>query len=121
MTYLNKLMNWNSLFLGVFYGTIAQIGTFLQLQGNIKYGWYQKYPVLLLLFAIPLSWLYIKSVEFFVLAFNGKIWPSRFIGFSLGVIVFAMMSRYLFGEPITTKVVVSIILAICIVLVQIYL
>lgn len=114
-------MNWSNLMLGIFYGTIAQIGTFLQLQGNIKYGWYEKYPILLLSSAIPLAWLYIKSVELFVLAFDGRIWPSRFIGFSLGVIVFALLSRYLFGEPITLKVVVSIILAVCIVLVQIYL
>ena len=114
-------MNWNSLILGIFYGTIAQIGTFLQLQGNIKYGWYQKYPIILLASAIPLAWLYIKSVELFVFAFNGKIWPSRFIGFSLGVIVFAILSRYLFGEPITIKVILSIILALLIVLTQIYL
>jgi hypothetical protein len=114
-------MNWNSLILGVFYGIIAQIGTFLQLQGNIKYGWYQKYPIILLASAVPLAWLYIKSVELFVLAFDGKIWPSRFIGFSLGVIVFAIMSRYLFGEPITLKVIISIILALLIVLTQIYL
>jgi hypothetical protein len=114
-------MNWNSLSLGIIYGLIAQIGTFLQLQGNIKYGWYQKYPVLLLAAAIPISWLFIKSVENFVIAFDGKIWPSRFIGFSLGMIVFALMSRYLFGEPITLKVSISIFLALCIVLVQIYL
>ena len=114
-------MNWNNLFLGIFYGLIAQIGTFLQLQGNIRYGWYEKHPILLLSSSIPLAWLYIKSVELFVSAFDGRIWPSRFIGFSLGVIVFALMSRYLFGEPITLKVVVSIFLALCIVLAQIYL
>lgn len=113
-------MNWNALFLGIFYGAIAQVGTFLQLQGNIKYGWYEKYPILLLSLAIPLSWLYIKSVEHLVLSSNGNIWPSRFIGFGIGIIVFAMMSYYLFKEPITLKVILSVILSISIILVQIY-
>jgi hypothetical protein len=51
----------NNLLLGGLYGLIAQIGTFLQLQGNVKYDWYSKHPVILLLCSIPLSWLYIQS------------------------------------------------------------
>lgn len=113
-------MNWYNLFWGTFWGFIAQIATFLQLQGNIKYHWYEKYPIILLLASIPISWLYIKSVEHLVLSFNGSIWPSRFIGFGMGIIVFALMSYYLFKEPITLKVILSILLGISIILVQIY-
>jgi hypothetical protein len=110
----------NKLFMGVLYGVIAQILTFLQLQGNIKYGWFQKYTVIMLLAAIPISYLFIKSVENFVGAYNGEIWPSRLIGFGIGAIVFTIMSALLFKEPFTLKTGVSTILALTILLIQIY-
>lgn len=109
-----------NLLYGVLYGTIAQIFTFLQLQGNIKWNWFQKYPIVMLLSAIPLTWLYIKSVEHLVKAFNGEIWPTRLIGFGVGVIVFALMSRFIFNEAINLKTLICLILAFCIILVQLY-
>jgi len=108
-----------NIFYGVLYGVIAQILTFLQLQGNIKYGWFQKYPIIMLLAAMPISYLFIKSVEYFVAAYNGEIWPSRLIGFGIGVIIFTLMSKMLFGEPFTTKTAVCLALGTAIVLIQI--
>ena len=108
-----------NIFYGVLYGVIAQILTFLQLQGNIKYGWFQKYPIIMLLAAMPISYLFIKSVEYFVAAYNGQIWPSRLIGFGIGVIIFTLMSKMLFGEPFTTKTAVCLTLGTAIVLIQI--
>lgn len=109
----------SKLLLGIGYGLIAQILTFIQLQGNIKYDWYKKYPTPLLLAAIPISWLFIKSVEYLVLAYNGELWPSRLIGFGIGVIVFSGMSHYLFGETISAKTIVCLILSVMILLIQI--
>lgn len=107
------------LFYGFAYGLIAQVMTFLQLQGNIKYGLLQKYPLLTLLSAIPISYCFIKSVEYFVAAYSGQIWPSRLIGFGIGVIVFSLMSRFMFGESFTPKTIVCLVLATCIVTIQI--
>ena len=108
-----------NLFYGVLYGVIAQILTFLQLQGNIKYGWSQKYPMIMLLGAIPISYLFIKSVENFVAAYNGEIWPSRLLGFGLGVIIFTIMSKLMFGEPFTAKTSICLALGTAIILIQI--
>jgi hypothetical protein len=110
----------NKLFIGLGYGFIAQVLTFLQLQGNIKWQWYQKYPIALLVMSIPMAWLYIKSVEAFVQHFDGEIWPSRLIGFGVGIIVFASMSYFMFGEAITSKTLVCLILAASILLIQIF-
>lgn len=106
--------------IAIVYGTIAQIGTFIQLQGNARYNWYDKHPIIVLLFGIPLSWLYMKSVNHFIVAYNGQIWPSRLIGFGIGIIVFSLMSFYLYKEPITLKTAISILLGLCIILIQIF-
>ena len=99
---------------------IGQIGSFLQLQGAIKYGWYEKYFWPILLSSIPVSYFYIKSVQLYVEGFHGQIWPSRLIGFALGILVFTTLSTLLFKEHMTVKTIVCLILAISIVAVQLF-
>jgi hypothetical protein len=105
---------------GIIFGIIAQVGTFLQLQGNIKYGWFDKYPIIILLSSIPIGYFYIKSVQHFVIGFSGELWPSRLIGFVVGIFVFSIMSITLFKEPITLKTVICLFLAIIILLIQLF-
>jgi hypothetical protein len=107
------------LFIGILYGILAQILTFVQLQGNIKWGLLEKYPVLTLLSSVPLSYLFLKSVENIVKSFNGEIWPSRLIGFSIGIIVFALMSYLIFKEPINLKTIICLLLGMTILAIQI--
>ena len=102
------------------YGLLGQVGSFMQLQGAMKLGWYPKYFWPVLFMSVPLSWLYIKSVEHFVAAFDGQLWPSRLIGFGLGIIVFSLMSYYLFKEPFTPKTIVCIGLGLTIIALQIF-
>jgi len=106
--------------LGLVYMFIAQIGTFVQLQGNAKYDWYLKHPITLLISGIPLTWLYLQSVKNMVISFNGEMWPSRILGFGVGVIVFALMSYFLFKEPITLKTLLCLSLSFIIILIQIF-
>ena len=109
-----------NLFYGVLYGIIGQILTFLQLQGNIKYGWFKEHPILMLLASIPISFSFIKSVEYLVKAYDGELWPSRLIGFGIGAIVFTILSWWLFKEPFGLKTAVCMLLATAILLIQIF-
>ena len=110
----------NRLLLGIFYGILGQVFSFMQLQGSIKYGWYQKYPILILLSSIPAAWFYIKSVEHLVAWAGGELWPSRLIGFGIGIIIFVILSLILFKEPITLKTLTCLMLAVSILLVQMF-
>jgi len=107
-------------FWGIVCGLLGQIISFMQLQGGIKWGWTDKYLAIILLISIPSTWLYIKSVENFIIYFNGTLWESRFLGFAIGVIVFAILSSILFKEPFTMKVLISMLLAVLIICVQIF-
>ena len=42
-----------NLVFGILYGILGQVGSFVQLQAALKYGWYPKYTVPLLLMAVP--------------------------------------------------------------------
>jgi multidrug transporter EmrE-like cation transporter len=104
---------------GILWGLLGQILSFMQLQGSVKYGWFIKYPILILISSIPATWFYLNSVNNLVAAFDGQLWPSRLIGFGIGIIIFVGLSIILFKEPITAKTLVCLALAACILGVQI--
>ena len=106
--------------LGILWGLTAQALTFFQLQGQLKYQWMKDYTWVVVLMGIPISFMFMQSVKHFVLGFGGEIWPSRLIGFGIGVIVFTIMSELLFKEPFTTKTGICLFLGLLIILVQIF-
>lgn len=105
---------------GILWGIGAQVLTFYQLQGQLKYQWLKDNLWLSLLLGLPISFMFMKSVGSFVSAFGGEIWPSRLIGFGVGVIVFTVMSYLLFKEPFTTKTLVCLFLGCLIVAIQVF-
>lgn len=113
-------MDITKIVLGIFLGFLGQIGSFMQLQGALKYNWYDKYLWVILLSSIPVSWLYIKSVTFLVEGCGGEIWPSRLIGFAVGIMVFSILSVILFKETFTLKTMICLFLSFCIVSIQLF-
>ncbi len=105
---------------GILFGIIAQVITFFQLQGQMKIEWFKNHPLLTAFLGVPVSLLFMTSVKNFVEAYNGQIWPSRLIGFGIGVVVFTIMSHYMFKEPLTLKTLICLGLGVCIILVQLF-
>lgn len=104
--------------LAVVYGIIGQVISFVQLQASIKWGWTEKFGWALMFLGLPISWAFMKSVQHFIYAFDGEIWPSRLGGFGIGVIVFSLMGWFLFREGITMKTGVCLLLSLAIILIQ---
>jgi len=113
-------MDVGKVLIGLLFGVIAQIMTFFQLQGPMKYNWFKNHYWLVVLMGIPISMLFMFSVKNMVLAFGGQMWPSRLIGFSIGAIVFTYFSWSLFGEPLTLKTIICLFLAVSILMVQLF-
>jgi hypothetical protein len=104
---------------GMLWGLAGQILSFLQLQGSVKYGWNKEYPWLIYISSMLGLWLFIQSVTNIVDYYGGELWPSRLIGFGIGIITFSTMSWVMFKEPFTLKTLICIGLAACIVGIQI--
>ena len=113
-------MDKEKLFIGVVFGILAQTLTFFQLQGQLKYDWFKNHYWLVVLMGIPVSMLFMYSVKNMVTAYGGEMWPSRLIGFSIGAIVFTYFSWSLFGEPLTMKTIICLILSFSILGVQLF-
>ena len=105
---------------GILLGLVAQTLTFIQLQGLYKWQWMKDKMWAVVLLGIPISALFMLSVRFMVEHFDGQLWPSRLIGFVIGTIMFTIMSVSLFGEPITMKTAICLVLSFIILMVQLF-
>ena len=50
---------------------------------------------------------------------GGLLWPARFIGFGVGMIIYAIGVWYFFSEGINMKTTVSLGLAILLIIIQV--
>ena len=99
-------------------GAIAQVISFIQLQGQVIWKFPKENPYVMMLLGLPISLLFIKSTKLMNEHFLAS-WPGRLIGFGIGVVIFTIMSWLLFKEHPTPKTLVCLGLALTIILVQI--
>ena len=100
-------------------GAIAQAISFIQLQGQSLWKFPKDNPYIMMLLGLPISLLYIHSTRLMNEHFLAS-WPGRLIGFGVGVVVFTIMSWFLFKEYPTPKTLTCLGLACLIVILQIF-
>jgi hypothetical protein len=105
---------------GIFLVILAQIISYLQLQGPGKWEILKRYEYVLVLMGIPIGFLLINATKLINGYFNGSTWPGRLVGQSIGIIIFSIMSYLVFKEGVTVKTATCILLSIAIILIQIY-
>ena len=116
----NAPINWYYILLGFIVTVIAQLGAWVQHNLQFKYpkldetfwGWY--------VLAIPLTYVFVLATKYNVLGF-GSIWGARFVGFAIGMLVYAIMIQVYFKEPFTYKIALQLFLCFAIIFVQGYL
>ena len=99
---------------------LAQTMVWLQLNGQFVWDSFRKYEWVLILFGLPISWVFLEATRQGVAAFDGLLWPQRFLAFACGIIIFSLFTWILKGEGINTKTLISLCLASCLVLIQIF-
>jgi hypothetical protein len=106
-----------NLFLSICLFGIAQSMVWFQTNGQFISEWIKKSPWTISLLGIPISYLYIRGTNFAYQHFN-QLWPGRILAFSVGIVIFTLLTWSLTGEGLNTKTAASIILALLIILIQ---
>ena len=107
------------LLIGIFWFILGHIAVFFQLNGQFKWEWFAKNEWALALFGLVISFFYIWGTKYTVVAFDVLVWPARFIGFGIGMIVYALGLWFFFKEGITPKTLISLILCVILISIQI--
>lgn len=114
------MSNIKALLLGISFYMVGQIVAYYQLNGQFIWPWFKRNPLLLSLLGIPVSLIFIAATKYTVTAFDGIMWPQRFIGFASGILIYAWGTSYYFNQPIDVKTTISLGLAFLLIGVQIF-
>jgi len=97
----------------------SQILIWYQLNSQLVWKWAEGYKsmIWMSLLGIPISLLMWLCTKWGYIGF-GSLWSVRFVGFATSMLVFPIMTYFYLGEPMTLKVILTIILAIIIMLLQ---
>lgn len=112
-------MNVNLLY-GILFFALGHLGAFLQLNGQFKWEWFKNNEWIIAAFGFILSFFYIWGTKYTVTGTEGLLWPARFIGFGVGVIIYAIMVSWLFGEGLSTKTIISLLISIALISIQVF-
>ena len=112
--------NSNLFIKGVLLFFLGQCLVFWQINGQFIWELSKKNPLIMSLLGVPISFIYIYATDYLVQAFDGNLWPQRLIGFAMGIIAFTFLTYFHFNELITLKTGITLILAMIIVLVQVF-
>ena len=99
---------------------ISQILIWYQLNSQLVWEWAKgpKSMWLMALLGIPISLLMWYCTKWGYEGF-GNLWAVRFMGFATSMMTFPIMTYFYLGEPMTAKVIVTILLAVVIMVIQI--
>jgi hypothetical protein len=112
-------MNLSPLISGIGFFLLAHIIVFFQLNGQFKWDWFKEHEWVMAIIGIPISFLYLWGTKYTVQGLDGLLWPTRFIGFGIGMIIYALGVSYFFNEGMNAKTFISLGLAVLLVCIQV--
>jgi len=113
-------MNWKTFLAGMGLFLLGQTLAWYQTNGQFISQWIKEHPILVAAIGgIPVGYSYILGTTYLVEAFGGAVWPSRLLGFSMGILAFTTLTLIHLGEAITLKTSVVLMLAVLIILIQV--
>ena len=98
----------SQLLLGVVILIAVYIVGWHQLYGQFIHNFYKKHEMWLIWLSVPNTLLSIYATRLLTEYFNGKMWPNRIFTFSIGIIMFTILTTIYFNERLSLKTLVLV-------------
>ena len=109
-----------SLIYGTLLFVIGQSLIWFQTNGQFIWPWFKRNPFMVSLIAgTGISYMFIIATRYVATYYDGLLWPGRFIAFGTGMVSFTLLTWYFLNEGLNMKTLVSLVLALCLVTIQI--
>lgn len=113
-------MNYRLIIIAIILFIIGQGLVWIQINGPLIWDWAKKYKLALTLVGIPITYIFMEATRIAVSGYEGLFWPARFSSFVSGILIFTAFTYFFKGEGISLKTAVSLTLASCIILIQLF-
>lgn len=109
-----------NLIYGILLFIVGQSLIWFQTNGQFIWPWFKRNPLIVSLVAgTTISYMFIIATRSVAEYYGGLLWPGRFIAFGTGMVSFSILTWYILGEGLSTKTVISLMLALTLVTIQI--
>lgn len=109
-----------NLLIGIGLYIISQTLVWFQSNGQFLWPFFKKNTWLIALLGSGVGYMFIVGTKYIAEHYDGQIWPGRFIGFSIGMVTYAIFTYYFMGEGMNLKTTICLMLSFCIILIQIF-
>ena len=106
--------------LGFIYFVVSATAIWFQTHAQFFNDWSKDNALLVAIPGFIISYWSIKATENIAEAYDGAVWPARLIGFGVGIIIFSILTWLILGEKIEIKSAVCVLLAFCILIIQLF-
>jgi len=113
-------MNFKFIALSALMFTIGQCLVWIQVNGPIIWPWAREWRWALMLFGVPITYLFMQATQHAVNGFDGEFWPGRFLSFVSGIVIFTAMTYMFRGEAVNIKTATCLVLAFSIIFIQLF-
>lgn len=113
-------MDYKNILYGALFFILGQAVVWIQINGQLIWQWARDWKWGLMLLGIPITWLFMEGTRYLVEGFEGEFWPSRFISFSMGILIFTLFTWLFRGEGINIKTATSLTFAAGIICIQLF-
>ncbi len=114
------MMDPKLLTLGFIYFIVSATAIWFQTHAQFFNDWSKDNALLVAIPGFIISYWSIKATENIAEAYDGAVWPARLIGFGVGIIIFSILTWLVLGEKIEIKSAVCVLLAFCILIIQLF-
>tara|TARA_Y100001937_G_scaffold11332_1_gene14010 strand:- start:1022 stop:1363 length:342 start_codon:yes stop_codon:yes gene_type:complete len=105
----------------VLFWCLGSVLIWVQTNGQFLWSSFEKNPILLsVVFGTIISYIMIIATKYGFVSLNGSLWSIKWVGFSLGIIINALLNFYLMNEGINMKTTISLVLAFGIIAIQLW-
>ena len=98
---------------------VGQTGVWFQLNAQFMWEWAKRNPLIMSVVGVPFTYVFILATGYGEKAFQGWMWPQRFLGFAIGILMYALLTHIMLGQGMTTKTWISLTLAFMIIIIQV--
>jgi hypothetical protein len=98
---------------------LGQTGIWFQLNAQFMWDWAKRNTLIMSVVGVPFTYMFILATGYGEKAFMGLMWPQRFLGFSIGIVMYAILTYLFLNQGMTPKTWASLTLAVMIIIIQV--
>jgi hypothetical protein len=111
-------MDFKKIVIALLMFCLGQGIAWVQVYGYLKWNWFKNNDIMIYVLSLPIAYFIVTGTRLCIEGLDGKTWPVRILTFTIGFLIFGLMSFLVLKQVPDTKTCISIVLCLVIIVIQ---